>query len=299
MKINVTLSNSEKSYISRAIAKIAPDYDQTSLWQDIDEKYPAFRSIQQTTANGDIEATLDINSEFVMDVVDVCGEVAEKAKSFAFMLKGAWEGVKQYGKELGVRFNKWMPEVDALKEAEESINHFLNDEDSAMDDGDFAAVIVNTDKNSFLNNDSVFVRSHLTHSRYWADLQDMVSSILKKGGLGSNPVTLYFMIDKDRAVVIDPEQQIFSSKRYKAAHWEAFKVQDQYKVDGRTIEEDEMILVPDKGTVKIINSYELDDACTKLFADESTCCIYAFVIRNGNLMYATTRSNAITIKEDK
>lgn len=296
MKINVTITSAEAAYIQRAIRRFAPNFDQTEMWADMDAQTPAYRSMQTTNSNGNIDASLDINSDFVMDLTDVCTEVAEKAKSFAFMLKGAWEGIKQYGKELSVRFNKWVPEVDALKEAEDNINHFLKDEDSAMDDGDFAAVIVNTDKQSFLSNGSVFVRSHLTHSRYWADLQDMVSNILKKDGLGSNPITFYFVIDKDRAVLIDPEEQIFSSERYKAAHLSSCKAQKEYEADGRPIEEGEMILVSDRGTVKVIESYELDDACTKIFADEPASYVDAFVINNGNPMYAATRSDAIAIK---
>ena len=134
MKIAITLSNSEKSYISRAVSKIAPACDQSSIWSDMDQKYPAFRSIQQTTANGDIEATLDINSEFVMDVVDVAAEVCEKVKSFGFMMKGVMEGFAKYGKEVSKRFEKWETEdqkaakaakcmhVHAVKEDKDRLN---------------------------------------------------------------------------------------------------------------------------------------------------------------------------------
>lgn len=110
MKISIVMSNNEKSYIQRAIRRFAPDMDQTSIWTDMDSKAPAYRSTQITDQSGNFEASLDLNSDFVMDLVDVCCEVVEKVRSFSFMMKGAVEGMINYGKGLSKRFEKWQTE---------------------------------------------------------------------------------------------------------------------------------------------------------------------------------------------
>ncbi|WP_301066760.1 hypothetical protein [uncultured Duncaniella sp.] len=135
MKINITINSAEKAYISRIITKIAPSYDQTAMWSDTEYKTPACHEIQKTDMDGNVTASMDINSEFIMDIADVCAEVFEKARSFSFMLKGAIEGLASYGKDVGKRFERWSTDdqkatraakamyVHAVKEDRSRRNH--------------------------------------------------------------------------------------------------------------------------------------------------------------------------------
>lgn len=211
MKINVTLSSSEKSYIQRTIAKVFPSYDQTNLWTDMESKFPAFRSAQITDQSGNVEGILDINPEFIMDVTDVCGEVIEKAKGFAFMLKGAWEGVKQYGKELAQRFDRWLPEMSseaAYKEAESSAQHHVDDLCHNDSRHEFVAVIVNTDKEKLGESDRVV--SHSLSDNSFADLKERVAEYAKNPNLGSNPSIFYFGVTEDFQVTQITEEETMS-----------------------------------------------------------------------------------------
>lgn len=107
MKISISLNSAEKSYISRAISKISPEFDQTKVWEDSEKKTPALYKVQRTDNDGSVTETVEVNSEFVFDCVDVVSELISKAKDHFYVIAGMWSGLKAYTEGLGARFEKW------------------------------------------------------------------------------------------------------------------------------------------------------------------------------------------------